>query len=627
MAKRSVKAPASPDRNTEETKVPWKEELRANLRVFGLAVSSAPVLASFMMFLTLLEGLVPAVIISQTGRLLNVLPAAVAREPGAYATARSALFLVGFAIAGSQVVKPIKGAFQYGVGRKFVALLARRVMAGVTSTPGIAHFEDPAFRDKLEISDWISWAPANNVQQVAGMIQQTIQVIALAAIAGAYAGWVPVLLFATALPAGFAAFNRVKSQGIVMWQDSPEVRRASYYRTLALDLVPAKEIRLFGLKDWVSARQDHHWLNGFRETWRKRRQGNILVMALHVVAVAALALAYWTMLQATLDGRMQVGTFAAAAMAAVQILTATIGIFSIAAWMRRINYMLPYVMRLFDLGARDPRMVNDGTKSAHGLVPTGIGFEGVRFRYPGTERWILDGLDLHIEAGQSLALVGENGAGKTTLIKLLCRFYDPTEGRITLDGVDIREFDLADLRRRIACIFQDFARYELAARDNIGFGAVDHKDDLELIREAAKRVGVLDEIESLPDGWDTPLSRAFDGVDLSGGQWQRIALARAMFAQLGNGADLLILDEPTASLDVRLEHELYEHFAEIASGRTTLLVSHRFSTVRMAERIVFLEAGRVVEDGSHASLMTSGGRYAELYRLQAEHYVATGALE
>lgn len=628
MAKRSVKVDPEPrERNTEEKDVPWQEELSANARVFWLAVTGAPLLSTFMMIGMILEGLVPAVIISQTGRLLNVLPAAVAGEPGAYASARDALFFVGLAIAGSQVLKPIKGAFQFGVGRKFVAKLGRKVMAGVTSTPGIAHFEDPGFRDKLEVSEWISWAPANNIQQIAGMIQQAIQVVALASIAGAYAGWVPALLFGTAVPAGVAAFNRVKSQGIIMWQDSPEVRRASYYRSLAIDLEPAKEMRLFRLNDWVAARQDHHWFNGFRETWRKRQRGNILVMGLHVVGVCALALSYWTMLQAAVDGRMPVGTFAAAGMASVQILTATIAIFASAAWMRRINYMLPYVMRLFDLGARDPRMVNDGTRSAHDLLPTGIRFEGVRFRYPGTDRWILDGLDLHIEAGQSLALVGENGAGKTTLIKLLCRFYDPTEGRITLDGVDIREFDLADLRRRIACIFQDFARYELAARDNIGFGAVTKKDDLDLVREAAARVGILDEIEGLPDGWDTPLSRAFDGVDLSGGQWQRIALARAMFAQLGNDADLLILDEPTASLDVRLEHELYEHFADIASGRTTLLVSHRFSTVRMAERIVFLEAGRVVEDGTHASLMTSGGRYAELYRLQAEHYVATGVLE
>jgi len=240
---------------------------------------------------------------------------------------------------------------------------------------------------------------------------------------------------------------------------------------------------------------------------------------------------------------------------------------------------------------------------------------------------VLSSLDLWVPSGSSVALVGENGAGKTTLIKLLCRFYDPTEGRITLDGVDLRELDLDELRSRLAVIFQDFVHYQLPVKDNIGFGAVQRMDDEALLREAAARVGVLERVESLPEGWETPLAREFGGVDLSGGEWQRIALARTMMAQLGRDADLLILDEPTASLDVRLEHELYEHFADLSRGRTTLLVSHRFSTVRMAERIVLLEEGRVVEDGSHGELMAAGRRYAELFEIQASHYGRTGRLE
>jgi ATP-binding cassette, subfamily B, bacterial len=293
-------------------------------------------------------------------------------------------------------------------------------------------------------------------------------------------------------------------------------------------------------------------------------------------------------------------------------------------------------MRVLGLAEADPRLDLSGTTPARPPARTGIRFEGVSFVYPGTDRLVLDCLDLDITAGTSIALVGENGAGKTTLIKLLCRFYDPTEGRITVDGVDIRELDLDDYRSRLAVIFQDFVHYNLPARDNVGFGALDRAGDaaagkphdrLGALREAAAKVGILEVIEALPDGWDTPLAREFGGVDLSGGEWQRVALARAMMAQVGRDADLLVLDEPTASLDVRVENELYGHFAELSRGRTTLLVSHRFSTVRMAGRIVLLAGGRVVEDGSHEQLIAAGGRYAELYEVQASHYRLTGSLE
>ncbi len=617
----------------DDKELSWQEELRANARVVAMSLRASPVFATCLLIGLTLEGVVPAILVSQIGRFIGVVQQAAAQGSGseAYAQGVRALWILGLVIAGSQIVKPIKGAFQFGLGRRFQALLSRKVMDGVTAVPGIAHFEDPGFRDKLEVPGWIDWAPAQSLNLFGQAIQQLVNAVSMSIIASRFAGWVPALLIGVSLPAGVAAFNRVKTQGLALWQDTPEVRRASYYRSLALDLEAAKEIRLFGLKRFTIARQDKFWLAGFAETWRKRRSGAILVAWLHVLTMGGLIFAYLAILNRALNGpgsaSERAGAFATASLGAFGIITATVAVFTALAWMRRINYMLPFVMRLFDLAKTDPRMEVSGTRPAHGLVRQGITFEGVRFRYPTTDRWILDGVDLHIPAGRSVALVGENGAGKTTLIKLLCRFYDPTEGRILLDGVDIREFDLVDLRTRLACIFQDFTRYELSARDNIGFGAVDRRSETELVSEAARRVGVLEEIERLPQGWETPLAREFDGVDLSGGQWQRIALARAIMAQLGRDADVLCLDEPTASLDVRLEHELYEHFAELSRGRTTLLVSHRFSTVRMAERIVFLEAGRVVEDGSHARLIAHDGRYAELYRLQAEHYTATGVLE
>ncbi|HEY8746137.1 MAG TPA: ATP-binding cassette domain-containing protein [Chloroflexota bacterium] len=250
-----------------------------------------------------------------------------------------------------------------------------------------------------------------------------------------------------------------------------------------------------------------------------------------------------------------------------------------------------------------------------------IRFESVAFRYAGRSGDALVGLDLTIPAGRSLAIVGANGAGKTTLVKLLCHLYQPTEGRITVDGIDLSDLDVLAWRRQVAAIFQDFTQYHLSARDNVAFGAPALAADLARLREAAQKVGALDLIQALPRGWETVLSRQYaGGVDLSGGQWQRIALARALFA-VEAGARVLILDEPTASLDVRAEAELYDRFLEITAGLTTILISHRFSTVRRADAIVVLAEGRVVEQGTHEELVALGGRYAEMFALQAARFV------
>jgi ATP-binding cassette subfamily B protein len=249
-----------------------------------------------------------------------------------------------------------------------------------------------------------------------------------------------------------------------------------------------------------------------------------------------------------------------------------------------------------------------------------IHFDGVDFHYPGSERPVLDHLELTLPAGRCTAVVGLNGAGKTTLVKLLSRLYEPTGGRILVDGVDVRSFGVDDWRRRIGVIFQDFNRYELTAAENIGFGAVELRDNRAQIRQAARRAGILATLERLPRGLDTPLARQYEnGAELSGGQWQRVAIARALFA-LENGASILVLDEPTAALDVRAEAAFFDKFVDVTRGATALLISHRFSSVRHADNIVVLAGGKVIEQGSHEELLAADGRYAELFRLQAERF-------
>jgi ATP-binding cassette subfamily B protein len=250
-------------------------------------------------------------------------------------------------------------------------------------------------------------------------------------------------------------------------------------------------------------------------------------------------------------------------------------------------------------------------------IRTGFVFEDVGYRYAGSETWAVRHLDLTLKAGEVLALVGQNGAGKTTIVKLLARLYDPTEGRVLLDGRDLRDYDLADLRARVGVIFQDFVRFHLTAAENIGVGRVADMDDRSRVTDAAGRSLADRLIDRLPMRYDQPLGRRFNnGVDLSGGEWQKIAIARAYMRE----ADVLILDEPTAALDARAEYEVFERFRDLSRGRTAVLISHRFSTVRMADRIVVLGGGRVIESGSHDDLLRAGGHYAELFDLQASGY-------
>lgn len=610
-------------------KVPPREEIAANLRGLWMVARSSPWFLVAALSITVLIGATPAIIVAATGSLLGSIPEAISKgaQSAAAGVVRASLILLAAGVFLSQVLDPVQQAIQFGLRRRFLAYMSGKLMAAVTALPGMAYFEDPKFRDKLEISEWIGWAPATSVQMLVQTFQQLSTIAGYAVVAGLYKWWVPFVVIGAALPAGYLSVRMEMIVGLARWRHSDEMRRSDYYRDMALKLEPAKELRIFGLKSWVLDRQARHYAASMKEAWDKRRRSMTLRLGLRIPAVIAMAFTYIVMLRDASSGVIGVGRFAASSMAIIGMASMVVALFASLSWVRRSNFYLPVAFQILDLAKVDPRLEVRGRADARALPRTGIEFRGVRFAYPGSERVILDGLDLWIPAGSSLALVGENGAGKTTLIKLLCRMYDPTEGSILLDGRDIREMDLTSLRTRLAVIFQDFVRYNLSAEDNVGFGSVSRLGDRELATEAARRVGVLEKIEELPDGWTTPLAKEFGGVDLSGGEWQRIALARAIAAQVGTESDVLILDEPTASLDVRVEHDLYEQFERIAGESTTLLVSHRFSTVRMAERIVFLEEGGIVEDGSHDELMALGGSYSELYDLQASHYRLTGTIE
>jgi ATP-binding cassette subfamily B protein len=406
----------------------------------------------------------------------------------------------------------------------------------------------------------------------------------------------------------------------------PLERRELYFRDLAVGAGAAKEIRVFGLGPWLRGRYRDAALDASRELWRWRFK--IFFKPFLPATAISLALASTVFAgigHAGAQHALSLHDLALALQASLVALSVA-GYWDFADGATSEGIRAIHAISRFeeDVAAQTPPRPAT-TRDPAGLPLREIRFEHVAFTYPGAEQPVFVDLDLTIPAGRSLAIVGLNGAGKTTLVKLLARLYEPSSGRITADGIDIREFPARAWQRRIGAIFQDFVHYGLSVHDNVAFGAIDRTDDLFAIRRALGRVGALEHAERLAAGLDTILSRQYaGGTDLSGGQWQRIAIARALFAVEG-GASVLVLDEPTANLDVRAEAAFFERFIELTEGLTTIVISHRFSTVRRADRIVVLEDGAPIEDGTHADLLARGGRYAELFHLQAKRFAEQAA--
>ena len=410
----------------------------------------------------------------------------------------------------------------------------------------------------------------------------------------------------------------------VAYGRTDRLRRSHYLRSLALSGTTAKETRVFGLADWLVAQYRATWLSVMTDIWAKRRQGLLLGLGVAALILVVQGGVLFAIARSAAQSTIGLGTAVAAAQAVLAVGVLWIyddGHLAIGQAERSIG-------RIRELEQAATQAAGDFSRRPATVAPAKVGrlpehtirFEHVTFTYPGRSEPVLDGLDLEIQAGRSLAIVGENGAGKTTFVKLLARLYEPTAGRITVDGIDLADIPADAWQQRIAAVFQDFVCFELTAYDNVAFGGLRSYDNREAALKAVRDAGALPIIDRLQHGWETTLSRQFsDGAQLSGGEWQRLALARALFG-VATGAGVLVLDEPTASLDVRGEAEVYQRFLELTRGVTTIVISHRFSTVRRADRIVVVEHGRVIEDGNHEQLLAVGGRYASMYNLQAARF-------
>ncbi len=616
---------------------------RADGQILRLSLAlirdAAPRLAPTAVILTLSEALLPAASLWLLKRIIDTVAAAKTHAAGSRVDAAGiAVMLAGsylLLVCIQQATRGLSRFLEAQVDDLLNGRVTLLVMEKASAYPDLSPFESPRFHDRLELLQReVAYRPMTLKD---GLAQGTQSGLTLVCMLGFLARYHPVLLLLLGVTATPALFYQRRLQGrawYLMTAVAPLRRRMRGFADVLLTAPYAKEVRLFGFAS--------HILTRYRETFGqmvsevRRMRGRMLLASLALSLLSALGMgaAFAYVIQQALRGALTLGDLSLYTGALLQANSAATGVI---AGLGKIHEALPFMRELFAFLDSTPPMTRPASSPRpvaprlHGLSDLGPerqggaarqplkGFrlEGVRFCYPEAERPVFECLDLEIPWGRTTALVGENGAGKSTLVKLLTRLYDPAAGRVLLNGTDLREFDLEELRRQVAVVFQEYARYRLPVWENIGLGDTRRMEDRARIREAARRAGADGLIGRLPNGDETLLGVEFEGgVELSGGEWQKIALARAFMRD----APILILDEPTAALDARSEHEVYRRFTELAAGRTTLLISHRFSTVRMADRILVLEDGRVIEEGDHAGLLAQGGRYAELYSLQAERY-------
>ena len=575
---------------------------------------SGRAVVGFGLFFRLIQALIPLAMLAVSRLIIDAIVA--------HLSNKSALpdffwWLVAgeFALAGLGAT--LSRAIDYCDGLladKFTRYISVRVMEHASSLD-LQSYEDPAFYDKLERARVQSTDRLGMIQAIGRLLQQVITTVSLSVSILFFSPWLMLILVAGVVPAFLGESHFALLGYSLAYRQTPVRRQLDYLRVIGASKESAKELKLFGLAPFVTGEYAKLSQEIYEQNVALSRRRFAASSLLSLLSTAAYYGAYALVIYRTVNGELSVGsmTFLAGAIAGASSNIQTI--FSMFSSIADQALFLTDLLEFFAVGPKIRSAPN--SLPAPRPIKDGFRFEDVSFAYPGTSRKVLDRLCFSFGPGERIALIGENGQGKTTIVKLLTRLYDPTEGKILLDGVDLRDYGVESLHREIGVIFQDFMRYEMSAADNIAAGKIEDRGDSRRIAAAARKSLAHEPISRLPHGYAQMLGRRFEGgIDLSGGEWQKVALARAYLRD----AQLLILDEPTASLDARSEYEVFERFAELTAAKMAVLISHRFSTVRMVDRILVLEGGKVAEAGSHGQLIALGKRYAEMFEMQAASY-------
>jgi ATP-binding cassette, subfamily B, bacterial len=595
----------------------WRARFAAmrNVRpLLAMVWETSPPLVLATTILRLFRALLPLAMLWVSKLILDAVVGRIMRKSGNLQQVWKLVALeLALAVLGD-VLGRANTLFDSLLGDRFTNRVSVRLMQHATGLD-LASFEDPVFYDKLERARRQTTGRLTLLASLLNVCQDMLSLISLSGILFVYAPWLMVLLVAAVIPAflGETHFTTLAYSALYRW--TPQRRQLDYLRFLGAGAQSAKEIKIFGLGRHLSER--YHEISDAIEQENKKLgiKRATVGAALNLVSTGGYYAAYIVVLGKALAGAFSIGTFTMLTGAFQRSRTY---IEKILSSFNDISEQAMFLTDLFDFFAMEPTIRSlPNALPAPRPIRDGFEFRNVAFAYPGSSRLVVKEINFRLYPSEKIALIGENGAGKTTLVKLLSRLYDPTAGSILLDGVDLREYDVESLRREIGVIFQDYMRYDMVVRDNIGFGKIESLQDEPRLQTAAHKSLANHLIDRLPNGYDQMVGRRFEGgVDLSGGEWQKIALARAYMRD----AQLLILDEPTATLDARAEYEVFQRFADLTRDRMAVLISHRFSTVRMADRILVLADAAIQEQGTHQQLVALGGRYAELFELQAAGY-------
>ncbi|MCB9171385.1 MAG: ABC transporter ATP-binding protein [Ardenticatenales bacterium] len=595
----------------------WREAYTNIPRAFQLVWAASAPMAVAMLIFTIILSLLPASQAVVGGWIVDRIVGLIGAEAPMQGL-RTMLPLLGLEfvlITMASVLRQLSSLAEHVLNARLNlhinALIIRKALA-----LDLSYFEDADFYDQLQNAR--READRRGLQIVVqsfGLVQNLITLASFALLLIRFSPLLTLILFCATIPT-FIAQNRFAQLNfrILSWR-APERRKMTYYEHLLTVDSNVKEIKLFGVGEPLLDRYSRIFTQLYEEDEVLARRRSAASVGWGLLTSLSYYLAYAWIVLRTIAGTITLGDMTVYLSVFRQSQSTFQGLFSSLTSLYENSL---FMSNLFSFLALEPQMAQaKKPQPMPARIQEGIEFRDVSFRYPGREGWALRGVNLILRPGEKMALVGANGAGKTTLIKLLTRLYDPTEGAIYLDGVDLREYDITEWRQKIGVIFQDFVRYHLSASENIGLGQWDAMDDDARVREAAEKGNADDVISALPHGYDTVLGRWFrDGHELSGGEWQKVALGRAFMRE----AELLVLDEPTAALDARHEYQIFQQFRALTEGRMAVLISHRFSTVRMADRIAVIEDGRIAELGSHEALMALAGTYAHLFNIQAQGY-------